>query len=48
METAINKVEKAMKSGHTIGIGEICGDKGHAPIIFDSDHRTLFWFDPFC
>ena len=36
-QVALAKVEKSMKGGNTIAIGEITGDKGYAPLIFNPE-----------
>lgn len=45
---ALNKIGKILKSGSAIALGEIKGEKGLAPLVFDTIKSELFWSDPFC
>ena len=36
MQDNLNKALKYIKSGNAVILGELCGEKGHAPIVYHS------------
>jgi hypothetical protein len=47
IENAIQRVSKTMKDGNVVALGEISGDKGCAPLTYNTSKGELHWYDPF-